>query len=251
MTDGSRVQVCGALRVVIGGRDVGDAIPAGQARVLLTYLVLTRARPTERSALPGILWACDPPPAADRVVAALLSRLRAVVGAKVLPARSDPRLHLPEPAVVDIETARTYAHTADTAVAARDWRSAWVAARVALGVAQRPLLTGVDLPWAAAENERLGDIRWRAWEAIAATGLALGGAELVSSRRAAHELMREEPLRESGYRLAMQASLAMGNPAEALATYERLRSRLATDLGVDPGPESRSLFSEVLARTAS
>lgn len=247
MAGGSHVQVCGTLHVRIEAHDVSHHLPAGQARVLLTYLVLTRLRTTDRSALPSILWNADPPPSAERVVAALLSRLRSVLGPSVLPPRGEPHLRLPEPAKVDIEGARQAAHSADAAVAAGDWPAAWASARIALYTAQRDLLPGVDLDWVAAERDALRDIRWRAWEAVGEAGLGLGGSEVVSSRRAARELMREEPLRESGYRLAMRAALAQGNTAEALSIYDRLRTRLADELGVDPGPESRALFKQILS----
>ena len=36
--------------------------------------------------------------------------------------------------------------------------------------------------------------------------------------------------------------------ARAVQVYARLRTRLADDLGNDPGPQSRALFDEVLAR---
>lgn len=249
MTTGTRVQVCGPLRVLLDGQDVSAGIPVGQASVLLTYLVLTRARPADRSTLPGVLWSGEPPTSAERTVAALLSRLRSTLGPTVLPRRAEPHLLLPEPASVDLERAREAVHAADAAVAAGNWQGAWASARIALSVAQRDFLPGTDLPWAVAEREHLRDIRWRAWEAIGEAGLGLGGSELVSSRRAGRELMREEPLRESGYRLAMRAALAQGNTGEALAIYDALRARLAKDLGVDPGPQSRAMFEEALAST--
>lgn len=251
MADGCRVQVCGTVSLVVDGRDLASAVPAGQARTLLVHLVLTRIRATERSTLPSRLWNGEPPASAERVIAALLSRLRSALGPDLLPPRADPQLRLPEPARVDLERARQAVHTADAAVSAGDWTTAWTAARIALGVAQRDVLPGVDLPWVVAERERLRDIRWRAWEAVGEAGLGLGGAEVVSSRRAGRELMREEPLRESGYRLAMRAALAQGNAAEAIAIYDALRTRLATDLGVDPGPQSRALFEQTLASTST
>lgn len=251
MTVRCRVQVCGTVSLLVDGRDLGAAVPAGQARTLLVHLVITRIRATERSTLPTRLWSGEPPASSERVVAALLSRLRSALGADLLPPRTDPQLHLPEPAHVDLERARQAVHTADAAVSAADWTAAWTAARIALGVAQRDFLPGVDLPWVVAERERLRDIRCRAWEAVGEAGLGLGGAEIVSSRRAGRELIGEEPLRESGYRLAMRAALAQGNTAEAIAIYDTLRGRLAADLGIDPGPESRALFEQTIASTSA
>ena len=62
--------------------------------------------------------------------------------------------------------------------------------------------------------------------------------------------MHDEPLRESGYRLAMRACVARGNQAEALRIYGVMRRRIAEELGVDPGPASRALFEEILAESS-
>lgn len=247
MADGSRVQVCGQLRLCLDGTEVGRFVPLGQATVLLTYLILHRNRPVDRGSLPAVLWFGNEPASAERIVAALLSRIRAAVGPALLPTRTDPQLQLPEPAIVDIETARRAVHTADAAIASEEWPAAWVAARIALHTTVRPFLPGVDLPWVRAEREDLRDIQWRAWEAVAEAGLGLGGAELVSSRRAGRELIRHEPLRESGYRVAMRVAAAQGNEAEALQIYHGLRRRLTDELGIDPGLETRKLFEEIVS----
>jgi len=47
--------------------------------------------------------------------------------------------------------------------------------------------------------------------------------------------------------LLMQAHAAAGNPAQALAAYERLRVRLADELGTALSPETESAFLEILA----
>jgi SARP family transcriptional regulator, regulator of embCAB operon len=244
----SVVQVCGPLHVTIQGRDVTPAVPPGQARVLLTHLVLHRFRPLDRARLIEALWP-SPPPACDRALAALLSRIRSAVGSDTLPARSEVRLVLPEPARVDIEVARSAIHRAESAVAVGEWPTAWTAARIALNITRRDLLPTLDLPWVESERDALRDIHLRAWEAVAEAGLGLGGAELVSAHRGARTLMREEPLRESGYRLGMRVALRRGNPAEALAIYGVLRARLTEELGVDPGRETRHLFEGILAST--
>lgn len=249
MTLGSRAQVCGELRLSIHGEDVSRGVPAGQATTLLTYLIIHRDRPVDRDSLSAALWSDDEPPSVDRVIAALLSRIRAAIGRDVLPTRGEPQIVLPEPAIVDLEAARRAVHTADAAIAASDWRGAWLAARIALYTSERHLLPGVDLPWVDAERDGLRDIQWRAWEALGEAGLGLGGAELVSSRRAGRELMRNEPLRESGYRLAMRVAAAQGNDAEAIHIYHGLRRRLADDLGIDPGTETRTLFERIVTGT--
>jgi DNA-binding SARP family transcriptional activator len=44
----------------------------------------------------------------------------------------------------------------------------------------------------------------------------------------------------------MRADHAAGEPARALQTYERLRTTLATELGVDPAPATRAVHMTIL-----
>ncbi len=65
---------------------------------------------------------------------------------------------------------------------------------------------------------------------------------------AAEEAAEVAPYRESAYRQLMTAHAAAGNRAEALRDYERCRALLSADLGVDPSPETQSLYFTLVKR---
>jgi pentatricopeptide repeat protein len=54
-------------------------------------------------------------------------------------------------------------------------------------------------------------------------------------------------LRETGYRLLMEALAASGNVAEALQVYEHARTVLRDELGVPPGPAIQEVHATLLA----
>ena len=85
-------------------------------------------------------------------------------------------------------------------------------------------------------------------EAYAAACLGLGGTEVAGAERAARRLLEHNPLRETGYRLLMQALAARGNVAEALQVYEGARMRLRDELGIPPGPAIHALHATLLGR---
>jgi SARP family transcriptional regulator, regulator of embCAB operon len=240
------VQLCGRLAVELAGRDVTRALPAGQGRVLFTYLAAHRHRELRREELADALWPLGAPEAAPSALAALLSRLRRAVGPAVLPAHGAVRLLLPADAWVDLEAAAAAVHRAESAVAQERWAEAWGPAVVALAIARRGLLPGHDAPWIAAHRRRLREIEVAALECYAATALGLGGCELPVGERVARDLIALAPFRESGHELLMQLLAARGNVAEALRSYEALRARLREELGATPSPRLRSLQARLL-----
>ncbi len=244
----TRIQLCGQLAVELGGRELTPKLPGGQARVLFTYLTVTRALPSSRDRLIEALWPYRAPAGADSALSALLSRLRSLLGADVLSGRGDVKLCLPHDAWVDLEAAEEAIHRAEAAVAQREWARGWGPSLVAMFTARRGFLPNEDLPWADEFRQRLADIHAAALECYAAVSLGVGGSELAPGERAARELVMLAPYRERAHALLMEILSARGNGAEALRVYEQLRQRLRDDLGATPAPELRELQQRLLTR---
>jgi DNA-binding SARP family transcriptional activator len=244
----TRIQLCGRLAIELKGRDLSKRLPAGQARVLFTYLTVTRALPARRDELIEALWPWRAPAGADPALSALLSRLRSVLGSDVLCGRAEIVLQLPADSWIDLEAAEEAIHRAEAAVAQHDWVRGWGPALVALFTARRGFLPGEDLPWAEEHRRRLEEIRVAALECYTAVALGVGGSELAPGERSARELVAAAPYRERAHGLLMEILTARGNGAEALRVYEDLRKRLQDELGATPGPELRELQARVLRR---
>ena len=75
----------------------------------------------------------------------------------------------------------------------------------------------------------------------------IGGGELDTAERAARALVREQPFRETGWRLLMRVLDARGNRAEALKVYDELRGLLRDELGTAPSSATQALHGELLA----
>ena len=110
----------------------------------------------------------------------------------------------------------------------------------------RTFFPGGDGAWVDETRSELDDVRLRAHECVAASGLGLGGAELDSAKRSGRALVKLAPHRESGYRLLMETLAAEGNAAEALDVYETLRLLMQDELGVAPSPVTRELHRRLL-----
>ncbi|HEX2285033.1 MAG TPA: BTAD domain-containing putative transcriptional regulator [Mycobacterium sp.] len=99
-------------------------------------------------------------------------------------------------------------------------------------------------PDVAIAAEHLEQLRITALEQRAALLLAVGRPDEAAAEAAA--LVRVEPLRESAVEILVEAWYEAGRSSEALSAYESYRSRLAEELGVDPGAELRRLHLAVL-----
>jgi DNA-binding SARP family transcriptional activator len=243
----TRVQMCGPFAVELQDRRIDHLLPGRQGRLLFGYLVLHRPQPASRETLIEAVWSGSPPAAPASALNVLISKVRAIVGPDVLRGRGTLSLALPEPAYVDVETATSAMHAAESAVARGDWRRAWMQSLTAQLITRRPFLPETDAPWAQSWQRRLGDMYHRALECYATACLELGGPELPAAERAARELVDSSPLRETGHLLLMRTLAARGNVAEAVMAYECLRVTLRDELGVDPGRAVQDTYLELLA----
>jgi DNA-binding SARP family transcriptional activator len=240
------IQVCGRLVIEVDGERAEHLLPGRLGRVLFVYLVLNRTRDSTRDELIGALWPDGPPASADVTLRALVSRIRRAIGAEVQGRGGGYRLVLPPQTQIDVEVALDAIHRAETAAAAGEWRRAWGPALVALFTAGRGFLPGEEAVWINAQRRVLANLELNALECYATSCLGIGGMELSAAERAARRLVELEPFRESGHRVLMRALAERGNVADALRAYERLTALLRSELGVDPGPQTRDLHRELL-----
>src|SRR5579864_2924372 len=243
------VQLCGRFAVDLDGERVETRLPGRQGRLLFAYLVLNRDRVLSRSELVDAVWPGELPRDPSDALAALLSKLRTVLGNEHLHGRGELQLILPADARIDVERALATVHEAESACSLRDWPRAWAAALSAKFVAQRRLLGEYEAPWIDEWRATIEDVLARALECYGTACLGLGGTEVAGAERAARQLVRAAPLRESATGLLMRAFEARGNVAEALLAYESLRQRLRDELGVAPGESLQAAYRRLLGTT--
>ncbi|MFF5078280.1 BTAD domain-containing putative transcriptional regulator [Actinoplanes sp. NPDC000266] len=105
-------------------------------------------------------------------------------------------------------------------------------------------LEGVDGSFAAEHRERLDEMcRTAATRLLAVLVEAGRYEEAIAGLRA---LVAERPLHQPGHALLLTALHRAGRRAEALAHYRTVRYTLATELGVEPMPELRTLNRMIL-----
>ena len=250
MTGAPRVLVLltGRLAVRVGGTAyAGATLGSRRGRQVLAVLAVRRGGAVSADALADALWPNEPPKDPARVVAALVSRLRALLGKDVLLGdRHGYRLAGPERVEVDLDLGHERVAQAAARLRSGEPAQAWTL----LG---EPLVTlaagGVledepEAPWADVARARHALLRRRVWHLASAAALALGRAGDTSA--VARDALAADPLDEHAARLLMTAQAMEGDQAGALATFATLRRDLDAALGVLPAEPTRAVHAALL-----
>src|SRR5215212_2934677 len=105
----------------------------------------------------------------------------------------------------------------------------------------RPYGAAADQEWARAAVARLEEIRGRLREAH--IGALLGVGAVDGALGELEVALAEEPLREQLWAYRMTAYRDGGRRSDALATYTQARTVLVDELGIEPGPQLRTLHA--------
>ena len=233
--------VLGPLQVRSGGAPV--LIPGAKPRAILTMLGLHGGSAVSADTLLELLWGDDPPRTAAKALQTHISSLRRALGdGFVLTEGSGWVL---SPSETDASRYKRVTRLGRDAAATADATQAVACFEEALS-----LWRGVpELP-----DNRRGISEKTRWieghaaliedraDALLATGRA---AEIIGELEAA---VSDAPLRERRWGQLMLALYRAGRQGEALAAFQRARSLLADELGVDPGAELRRIEAAIVAQ---
>jgi len=246
-------RLLGPLEVLRGGRriDLGGAME----QTLLVALLLARNRFVSADELSDALWPNEAPASANLTLRSYVSRLRrrlepsAPPGSRtsVIESRSRAYRLVAQDEAFDsvrfeaaLKVARQGLEALDPGLAARTLRRALTMWR------GRPLADLAYRSVASGEADRLEELRMGAVELLAEAEIALGHAEDAVARL--EELVGEDPTRERGWLLLVEALALAGRWSQALRRAAYAREVLRSELGVEPGPELQAMIDAVRER---
>jgi DNA-binding SARP family transcriptional activator len=252
---GPRVYLTGRLGIEVNGTLAVDEsdFRGKQDRLVFAYLVSERSRAVGAEELAEILWPLAGPAVWKNGLSPVVSRLRSLVRppplspAEILISSNAGayQLHLSLGSWVDVEAATCAVDEAEGGLRTGNMRRAWGPALVAVTIAKREFLPGIDGEWVESQRRKLKRQLLRALECLCR--IWLWNKEFALAVEAGTQLVAMDAFREASQQLLMQAYAANGNRAEALKTYHRLRTLLADELGTSPGPDTEALYLALLA----
>ncbi|TDC26137.1 helix-turn-helix domain-containing protein [Kribbella albertanoniae] len=241
-----RICVLGPLEAWHG--EVPVPIGGGPQRILLARLALSAGTTVAQTELVDLLWPYDVPSNAANLLQTRIARLR-----RLLETGSPaPEVIVGGPAgyrlAVSTESLDLLAFRALTTEAERA-EPTTALAKLSQAVDLWRGTTDVELIdtsplYVAISNEYAATVR-----TLARSAREAGRPE--QALRALRDLAGQQELDEPLHAELIHTLAAADRQAEALVTYDRIRSALAAQLGVDPGEGLRSAHLEVLRRGAS
>ena len=243
------IEVLGPLQLRSGEGPGGGLVDVGSPRhrEVLAALVVDAGRVVSSDALIERVWGDAGRGASTSNLHAVISRLRgrlAVAGLEGAVATASPGYRLDAPGAVDAVLFQHLLERARTSYAEHDLEAARRDLEEALALWRGPAYADISLPFAEVEAARLDGQRLAALELAVDVDLALGRTGPALDRLPG--LVSDHPLRESFRRQLMVALYRSGRQAEALEVYADLRTMLAEELGIDPGPELQELYQRIL-----
>ncbi|PDP89433.1 AfsR family transcriptional regulator [Glycomyces fuscus] len=219
-----------------------------KVRALLASLLLARGRVVSADRLVRDLWGDTPPSRPAAVLQARVSQLRgdlerAEPGARALVRHRAPGYLL---AADDVDAIR-FEDLLRRAARAADPRERADLLTRALDLWRGPVLAEfADAEPALSAAAHWEELRVTALEDRAEARLELGEHAALAVELA--DAAARHPYRERLHAAHVRALYGAGRQGEALAAYERLRARLADEMGIDPGPALVALHRAVLAQ---
>lgn len=239
----------GPLHMTVGQAPIALGTP--KQRAVLAMLLINRNRPVATESLIDATWDQSPVPAARTGIHAYVSHLRRLLGEAGV-----------DPYVVLSSTSPGYQlSVADTdcdldrfindktagmrAAAAGRFEQASSHLLAALNEWRGPALDDLrNFAFAEAFATALAEDYLSVASARAEAEIACGRAAAVI--RELETLAAEHPYREPLWAQLMTAYYLVERQSDALEAYQRLKTALAEDLGIDPGPTVRELHERIL-----
>jgi len=252
---GVRVYLTSRVGIEVDGElavDEGD-FRGRQDRLVFAFLASERSRPVGSEELAEALWPDARAAVWKNGLSPIVSRLRSLVRlpplspAEILISSNSGtyQLHLALGSWVDVEAVTCAVDEAEGALRAGKMQRAWGPALVAVAIAKREFLPGIDGEWVDSQRSKLQRQLKRALECLCR--VCLWNREFALAVEAGTQLVALDAFREASQQLLMQAHAANGNRAEAMKVYHRLRTLLGDELGTTPSADTEALYLDLLA----
>lgn len=223
--------------------------PSPRDRMVLQALTLRSRDVVHPEQLAEVLWPGEVPPSWQKVVQGCVSRLRRSLGASTIETTAEGYRLVTAGDEIDVHEFERLVSRSRDLLALGEPERADHTIRQALALWRGQPFGGLEWDAARIERERLTELRLDAEELAVDAALRSGRhREVLAEARARAE---QQPMREERWALLARAEYQSGRQTEALRALRRARDVLATEVGLDPGPDLLALETSILQHDPS
>ena len=244
-----QISVLGPIEVTVDGQPV--AVPGGKTSEVLVRLALEAGVVVRTDRLVEDVWAAGAANTRRNTLQSKVAKLRKALGDPSVIVSGDGGYQLAvDPSQVDALAVLSHTDTASRLLDDGDDRGAAELSASTLSMYRGDVLPAAgDADWVTPHRARLDEARTKLVETQFAARLRLGDVgDVIGELEAA---VAAYPFQEGLWELLITALYRAGRQADALATYQRVRTQLADELGLDPGPQLQQLEQQILLHDAS
>jgi DNA-binding SARP family transcriptional activator len=232
--------------LLVTGPDGPVSVGAQKERAVCAALALRVGRVVSAGELVDALWGAEPPTTAVKTLQGYVSKLRRALGPGIVGTVGQGYVLRLPPDAVDVVHLHRLVGQARAAMS--EGRAAAAVDHYAEALAlwrgePLPDLLGSEI--GRSEAARLDEIRCAVQEEQLEARIALGEHQRTIPDLEA--LVSEAPLRERAWELLMLALYRAGRQADALRAFQRVRTLLIDQIGVEPGPRIKGLEAAIIA----
>lgn len=235
-----RINILGPITAGVGD----DLVEVrGQRRqAVLVALALAAGQTVTRERLLASVWGEDCPPTATTSLRVLISQLRKVVGEELLETAENGYRLAVTPAEVDALVFRQLADHGREMLHQRRYPAAYETLQSTMELWHEPQWPDHGALWE--ESSSLANTKEEVELLLAEARLLAEG--LPPDIATLEELTQRYPYRERAWELLMTALYWAGRQAEALGAFQRAKTVLREELGLDPGPSLVDVETAIL-----
>jgi two-component SAPR family response regulator len=228
-----------------------DAWTTKRARDIFCYIATSKHRRVEKDVLIDIFWGEEELSTIEKNFHPTISHIRKALNSRqafkqnFLIFRDGTYQINPELSVlIDTEEFEQYISAAEKAKREKDKAALLFNLEAAHELYRGEFMSGIYDGWAEERRHYFFEQYSRVLNALAK--LALADRHWSKAIKFAGDILQADPYREDAHRLLMKTYAMQGKRASIIEQFEGLEAVLKKDLGIEPSPETREMYRELI-----
>jgi LuxR family maltose regulon positive regulatory protein len=233
-----------------------DAWTTRRARDILFYIAASKQRRVAKDVLIDAFWPDDDPAVIEKNFHPTISHIRKALNSRqslkqnfIVFREGSYQLNPELSYSIDTEEFERHIADAEAAKRAKDNEAFRRALESAYSVYRDEFMSGVYEEWAEERRTFYSEQFMRVLSGLAK--LEFAEKRWANALKYAQEVLAVDPFREDMHRLIMKVLAAQSKRIAVKKQFEGLKTLLSGELGIEPAPETRRLYQELMHETPS